>query len=844
VSQNNRNLIILCALVLLVCFGAFKFGDSITGKLVLPIPTIGIKDITYHTSFKSGIYESKKPVVVVEYCNIGDKTINSGKIIIGVNTTTKFYSKTRTIDKDQHWDRISPRQCESILIYPAEIGFVDEEPITAGLMQPNIRPPLWEEPNWQPSNEIYYRNTIYTKIVYSSPIECFDPDKGFDPSTLSVNGGVETYKRFNLWDVDRPEGKVVIFDNCKDENTLREVYCNANERIAYAEFVCPCIGNEEKGICKCDDSDVTGDYPFGKNPLDFGAVSGIVYDKDKDTYSYETGVTDGCARIEGSLVIGMESCASKDKPYTCYVTEKYCNTYTPTIRSTQTRVSTELIQCNTICKNGKCMDCEDSDGINYFVKGITDGVVDGYLRNDFCMLDTENKGLYAASSKQVTSCNGPDCYLIEYYCPDNYWSNPGQRVFVSTNCPNGCTDGICAGTPQCVNDIDCGTGFICTGGLCEEGTPECVNDIDCGSGYNCIGGVCVEFGGECTTDAECGIDYYESAYCSGEDRYHNYHDFDCLSDNTCSEDINPVYIETCDDDCVNGVCVSVECQVNDDCDSDEVCIENVCEPDVMECTIASDCATGEICISNICIDDGLECIYDGDCSTGDVCVSNICEDCYDDYDCPGGYECVANDCEVEYSTQGGSSGSGSSSYINTFCDQVRASRVCDSYPPDPTYNDLCTQDMCGICPADSKYCCAWDANLGCYEAGKGVISYNYYFECPAYGECGAIYEGLSVRAPCTCIAADKSLCANAPPLYTTERKVSCATSQEKESTAEYVRKPGFFETHRTLKIISVIAGVGILSGLAIWFVKRNFLISKPNLPVLKPIKGPQGGLIK
>ena len=108
--------------------------------------------------------------------------------------------------------------------------------------------------------------------------------------------------------------------------------------------------------------------------------------------------------------------------------------------------------------------------------------------------------------------------------------------------------------------------------------------------------------------------------------------------------------------CVDNVCVpDVECNVDADCAAGEICVVNVCAPDV-ECSIDQDCAAGESCIANECVP-GVECNVDADCDAGEVCLNNDCVpdvECNVDADCNSGEVCVSNMCvpDVECNVDG------------------------------------------------------------------------------------------------------------------------------------------------------------------------------------------------
>ena len=59
--------------------------------------------------------------------------------------------------------------------------------------------------------------------------------------------------------------------------------------------------------------------------------------------------------------------------------------------------------------------------------------------------------------------------------------------------------------------------------------------------------------------------------------------------------------------CVLG---EAECEIDDNCDEDEICVAGQCVPDV-ECNEDSDCEDGEVCVDNECVPD-VECVVDAE----------------------------------------------------------------------------------------------------------------------------------------------------------------------------------------------------------------------------------------
>lgn len=123
--------------------------------------------------------------------------------------------------------------------------------------------------------------------------------------------------------------------------------------------------------------------------------------------------------------------------------------------------------------------CDDSDGINYYEKGITSGINDADLggfimQEDHCEADT----------------------LYEYYCMDLSKANTKYDVAVAKieyKCLNGCENGVCLG--ECIP--------ICQySSICDESAPDgcgniCTRNTD---GISCDNGKCED--GVCVTEKE------------------------------------------------------------------------------------------------------------------------------------------------------------------------------------------------------------------------------------------------------------------------------------------------------------------------------------------------------
>ncbi|MCX6711993.1 MAG: hypothetical protein NT139_03085 [Candidatus Woesearchaeota archaeon] len=181
-----------------------------------------------------------------------------------------------------------------------------------------------------------------------------------------------------------------------------------------------------------------------------------------------------------------------------------------------------------------------------------------------------------------------------------------------------CTDGICNGDEDCVNDknitkIDCGGSCPIS---CEE--VECNLDTDCNTDYVCEAQICVKrqvTAETCNSDSDCDYGYQ----------------------------------------CSNGDCIKKGCTSDDECAIGEQCQSGECVSKSMECVTDSDCSSGYVCSSGSCIIKGSECTLDSDCSSGYVCSSGTCTPkesagCTSDSDCESGLICSSGVCTTKKST--------------------------------------------------------------------------------------------------------------------------------------------------------------------------------------------------
>ncbi len=90
---------------------------------------------------------------------------------------------------------------------------------------------------------------------------------------------------------------------------------------------------------------------------------------------------------------------------------------TTTTTTTTTSTTSTITTTSTTTTTTPSLECTDSDGKDYYVKGTIYAFGGNYIRDDFCISDTE---------------------LREYWCEDG-----NTAMSVDYLCPGGCSDGIC-----------------------------------------------------------------------------------------------------------------------------------------------------------------------------------------------------------------------------------------------------------------------------------------------------------------------------------------------------------------------------------------------------------------
>ena len=138
--------------------------------------------------------------------------------------------------------------------------------------------------------------------------------------------------------------------------------------------------------------------------------------------------------------------------------------------------------------------CFDSDGINYYIKGIRNSTYG--IDNDSCRLSDDLNGSNVFS--------GP--WLLELYCEGN---NVGSEFY---GCPGGCIDGACITNTTNQSCIDSdgenyfvfGNVTVMGGGVTTVALDSCINDITVSEG-TCVNNNLFILNKNCT---DFGQDYF------------------------------------------------------------------------------------------------------------------------------------------------------------------------------------------------------------------------------------------------------------------------------------------------------------------------------------------------
>ncbi|GBN12717.1 Fibrillin-2 [Araneus ventricosus] len=354
----------------------------------------------------------------------------------------------------------------------------------------------------------------------------------------------------------------------------------------------------------------------------------------------------------------------------------------------------------------------------------------------------------------------------------------------------------------CLDDVECGAGYICEAGECYEG---CRSDYQCSPDSACIRRRCEKVchqPGVCGINAQCMADNHRPI-CSCNPGYLGdarvecrvVEEPECLSDSQCP--LRHI--------CVYKRCI-IGCHTDESCGADEACINKICQN---PCSIFGACGRNANCrpinhkpectcppnfFGNpnvVCeqVKVKPECEIDQECNVGYICESTRCvAGCRHDNNCPRHLACVNRQCQDPCLLP-------NSCGVNAEChaDNHRPICTCPSNFRGDAYIECriaqpdveCEHDL--DCSVD-KICentrcvkgCRTDANCRFEETCINHVCQN---PCSIYGACGqnAICKAINHDRICACAPGfsgnPHTLCSRIPVLPECIVDRNCSLSQ-------------------------------------------------------------------
>ena len=291
--------------------------------------------------------------------------------------------------------------------------------------------------------------------------------------------------------------------------------------------------------------------------------------------------------------------------------------------------------------NYKCIDVEcfrdlDCDDSEEFTQDLC---IDAGTWNSFCE--------HTPISCNVEADCGFDDFIGDAFC--QYGNNDVFQNYLDWTCDNaGTVDSVCNFTLNPIQTDDCNDLIeTCFDGVCH--TITCFDDTGCDDSDALTYDSCVNPGEvysfcdnidiECNVAADCGVDdFVGTGTCgAGDDVFKDYITWTCNFPGTilssCFDSTASQLFQPCADDCLGGVCGSIECSNDLDCvDGNTLTLDSCLNPGQLN----SDCQhTPIVCNVNLDCDDGNALTIDSCLNPGTVGSSceNLGISCNLDIDC-------------------------------------------------------------------------------------------------------------------------------------------------------------------------------------------------------------------
>ena len=353
-----------------------------------------------------------------------------------------------------------------------------------------------------------------------------------------------------------------------------------------------------------------------------------------------------------------------------------------------------------------------------------------------------------------------------------------QGTLVDCNDNNPCTTDSCNATKGCVkvqNKLPCDdknactTGEVCKAGACATGAA-----IKCDDGNACTADSCDPTSGKCKTKNltslcddgnKCTVkDTCGDGFCTGKAAV-------CDDGNACTSDgcntktgcTNKANNLPCDDNnkctdkdgCKGGSCVGLAKQVTTDCNDNNVCTTDSCDPkagcvhkaNLAPCDDGNPCTKGDVCKSTKC-NAGVnvcQCVQDADCKMsedGNLCNGTLyCDKSKAPYSClinpktivtctkANDTACLVNQCAMKTGTCG--------------MTIINEGKPCNADGSVCTNNDACKAGKCAAGPAvdcnDKNPCTSdsCDPKAGCKYAANTAPCNADDNKCTIADQCAA-----------------------------------------------------------------------------------------------------------
>jgi hypothetical protein len=260
--------------------------------------------------------------------------------------------------------------------------------------------------------------------------------------------------------------------------------------------------------------------------------------------------------------------------------------------------------------------------------------------NDFTIDNCENPGTSDSFCKNERvngrrgsgggGGNNIECHN-DNDCDDNIaltvdsCTNPGTKSSQCVNTPIACNNNL-----DC-NDNDGNTEDICQNpgtlnSVCINDPISCDNDNDCNDGNDFTLDHCVDPGlstSHCTHDpiicnvnSDCGVDgFLGNEVCSQDDVVDDFITHTCnnpgTTSSTCTSSTSVQTVEICSDTCVNGMCETVACNNNNECNDNDGNTVDTCH---LPGTVISFCTNDPI----------ITCSFDSECNDNDGLTLDSC----------------------------------------------------------------------------------------------------------------------------------------------------------------------------------------------------------------------------